>query len=242
MQPGDRDQSVRMSIISEFSKMELKQEESRQDNPSMRVAITAFLSTVIYSELGPGGGNPWWIPYRGNTAENLAASNKMIYECDALLGAPSAVDCDHIEWSELAPDSDTLYVAPGVVTFLHQNSCYLAVTASTALTLTWQQIRVALDTLLHACIENPVSTSSGGRAFYGAPKSPLGTNGNFKNRRRDEVTMLNALPPPVTLTVFQQTEPWTSTMGELISCTWKAVQNRVSITTCSTAKVGKFNK
>ena len=62
-----------------------------------------------------GGSRPWWqFP--------KAAADEMTYECDASLGSPSEADCSHIEWSELLPDSDSLHVGPGAVTFLHSST------------------------------------------------------------------------------------------------------------------------
>jgi hypothetical protein len=58
-----------------------------------------------------GKTTPWW----GATA---GLADEMTYECDSTLGAPSAVDCAQVEWSQLGPDEDTISIGAGVVKFL----------------------------------------------------------------------------------------------------------------------------
>ena len=201
--------------------------------PGSTAYRSAFTSSFLYRSIAQEGyltDTTWWNVAISPTQQSaLEASNKMTYECDAGLGSPSTVDCTKLEWSELGVGSDTVKVAPGVVTFLHQGTCNLAITATTALVLTWEQIRAAVSTLLSICVDNPYDSSQGGRAFYGAP--PM-TASNRRIRKR-QISGLDALPPGANMTVFEQTEPWTSPEAELQSCTWKAISKRLSIKTCS---------
>lgn len=173
-----------------------------------------------------GGNTPWW------SLSVDPASDKMTYECDEDLGRPKETDCTHIEWNLLGPPSDSLTVGPGITTFLHQSSCFLAISASVRIVLTWQQVRTAVDTLMNVCIGHPYQTPRGGRAFFGPPPaiSPRPGIG-----RREKLTGLNALPPHANVTIFKQTEAWRSAEDELKSCTWKAVVSGKSVSTCDTA-------
>ena len=62
----------------------------------------------------PGGTNTWWAPPQ-------SYSNSMEYECDAHLGAPSIIDCNHLQWDELGPPSDTVTVSPSIAKSLHSS-------------------------------------------------------------------------------------------------------------------------
>lgn len=50
-------------------------------------------------------GKPWW-------ALALPLGDTMSYECNAKLGSPRAVDCGHVENSQLGYPSDTLILEP----------------------------------------------------------------------------------------------------------------------------------
>lgn len=169
---------------------------------------------------------PWW------RYPVITASDEMTYECDASLGNPSAADCTNIEWSQLGPPSDSLTVQPGNTKFFHSGSCYLAVSASLTTVLTWDQVQTALATLMNICIQLPFQASRGGRAYFGP--QPQQISGRRK-KRQPGLTGLNALPPHVNLTVFQQTDPWTNPAEERTSCTWKAAASRKAISSCQTA-------
>ena len=168
---------------------------------------------------------PWW------RYPVMTTPNEMTYECDASLGNPSAADCTNIEWNQLGPPSDSLTVQPGNTKFFHSGSCYVAVSASLTTVLRWDQVQTALATLMNICIQLPFQASHGGRAYF-RPRT-LQISGR-KKKRQTSLTGLNALPPHVNLTVFQQTEPWTNPAQELTSCTWKAASNRKAISSCQT--------
>ena len=75
----------------------------------------------------------------------------MNYECDASLGSPAEVDCT---WNQLTSASDTLTVGLGEVTFLHANTCYLAISAAVNLVLNWSQIRTAVRSFLNQYVRS----------------------------------------------------------------------------------------
>ena len=184
-----------------------------------------FFRTETAAEMARGGRKTW---FPATAMANVQTPYDMAYECDASLGSPSATDCSQLEWSQLGPPSDSVSVGPGNATFVHSDSCYLAISASTDLVLSWQQIRAAVEALLAICIMHPYSSPQGGRAYYQVQPSMI-----EGRRRKRDVTGLNALPPHANLTMFEQTKPWTNLEDELKSCTWQAASNRRAISTCN---------
>ena len=174
---------------------------------------------------------PWWRPQPRN-------SNQMSYLCDDGLGNPSFFDCLQVQLNQLNHPGDSLTVGPGLVQFLHSNNCFVAVSATVDLVLTWSQIRIAIATLMGTCVNQPYHTDSrGGRAYHkSAPASSVPPNRDKSARRKrnpDELTGLNALPPGTNVTIFEQSEPWTNESDELRSCTWLAVSNEHSVKSCA---------
>ena len=226
--PGDQHPSVPLAISYLF------EQQSKTQPVDSHEHFVSLMESALYQ--GDASGQPgpraWWD--RGSIGSEsaqrtLLASDHMTYECDSKLGNPSNIYCSQIERSQLGPPSDTLTVAPEATTFLHQEDCYLAITASIALVLTWQQIKAALDTLLNSCVNRPYSASQGGRAFFGTPSYP-----DISIKKRDTVSGLDALPPHANITIFKQREVWSDPVGELSSCTWKAIEQGVSVSTCNT--------
>ncbi len=80
-------------------------------------ALKAKLSSIVHrmvlvsQKMTPGGKTPWW-------QQVPDSADEMTYECDAKLGAPSAVDCAKVEYGELGADDDTISVGAGVVKLL----------------------------------------------------------------------------------------------------------------------------
>lgn len=155
---------------------------------------------------------------------------EMTYKCDANLGSPPVMACTQIEWNQLSPSSDTLNVGPGV-TFLHSNSCYLAISVTIALVLTWEQIRTAVATLMNVCIHTPYLAPQGGNAYWTPPAQRI-SGKKTKKRQSQTLSGLNALPPHVNITIFEQREAWKNPIDELKTCTWQAVAHGTPIRTC----------
>ena len=179
--------------------------------------------TLMSFSMTRGSHRPWW------GGHSPAPQDEMTYECDDLLGNPSVADCSRIEWNQIGPATDTIAVGPGV-TFLHSNSCYLAISATISLVLAWEQVRAALATLMNVCIQHPYQPPQGGRAYFGAQRKRVS---GHKSRRRSSPTGLNALPPHANITIFQQSEAWTNPADELRTCTWKAVLGGRSVKSCN---------
>ena len=172
-----------------------------------------------------GGTTPWW------NLQTDSSDGQVHYECDTWLGNPSANDCTQIEWSQLEPaGSDSVVVGPQSPTFLHQNTCFLAISSTSSIILTWTQIQTAVEALVNICIQAPVEAASGGRAFYEQTPAKR-TN---RERRDGGITGLNALPPGVTIYIFEQQETWINNVAELTSCTWEAVFKQLPVSRCAT--------
>ena len=164
----------------------------------------------------------WWDAFPSQYPDSPASD--MTYACDANLGAPSAADCTQLAYSGLGPPSDTVLVGPGSGTkFVSLNSCNVGITALTAITLPWTQIQAGLSSLVDNCVSHPLHPSRGGRAFAGqAPFS--GAKGS--KRATSQVTGIDALPPGVTMTLFEQNPSASKDPeAELRSCAWTQANN-----------------
>ena len=214
--PGDFDPGITGEILGRFAALK---SYSRPESVTMLLSQAGSLVWLARTKrMQLGGRIPWWAP-------ETDSSSEMSYECDVGLGSPSMTDCAQLQWSQLGPPSDTVAIGPGQVTFLHLNACYLAISASVALVLTWAQVRAALLTLFGVCVYNPAGPAQGGRAYFTTRP---------KGRSRD-LTSSNALPPHANVTIFEQSELWTNPTNELHSCTWRAVKNGLSVKTCNRA-------
>ena len=176
---------------------------------------------------GDGYGNPWWGMYGLGSSSPLSKATTT-YKCDAKLGRPQHVDCSMLQYSQLDHEDDRLTLQPGLSKFLHSQTCNIGISVSRSTSVTWRQIKAAVDTIIEACVNNPLTSATGGRAFYGHQN---GFNIDIfgKKRKRDPDSM-NALPLGVNITLFQQFEsfPTPPTDGEeMESCTWlKALHNQ----------------
>ena len=175
MQPGDNDPAIAEALSA------YNLNRNRNKNTHNSAAALANEENIKTwndqaARMGRGETTSWWdIPDAAND------NDEMNYECDANLGSPAEVDCTQIEWNQLSPDSDTLLVGPVMTTFLHSNTCYLAISASKPLVLTWNEIRIAFSTLMNACIQPPYGSPQGGRAYYRPPQR-IGRRQEYRKR------------------------------------------------------------
>ena len=118
---------------------------------------------------------------------------------------------------------------------LREDSCGLTVTAAVPVVLLISQIADAFAALLGTCIEVPISSPHGGRAYYGVHPTPSSINiqdlfgPSKKKRDASGVSGLNALPLHVNMTIFAHAS------SAKISCEEQAAEQRRPLTSCETA-------
>ena len=137
----------------------------------------------------------WWDPFE---------SSEMTYECDASLGNPRLSDCIQLAYSELGPLSDMLAVGPGVTKVLSSDTCHAAISASVPVVITWDQVKTAMMALVSTCINNPLHSTQGGRAYYNSKVAVMGSSrptGRRRKRKRTPTTAIDVLPPHVNITI-----------------------------------------
>ena len=176
-QPGDYDPSVPLAIAS-YNLLLNRNKHTHNSPEALRAEAAQQVWTDQANRMGRGNTVPWW-----DLDPNALSHDEMMYECDADLGSPSQVDCTQIEWNQLTPASDTLTVGPGHTLFLHSNTCYLAISATIAIVLNWNQIRTAVAALTAMCVQAPFGPPQGGRAYYQPPQRI-----SRRRERRDDLT------------------------------------------------------
>ncbi len=156
----------------------------------------------------------------------------MTYECDAKLRNPQHVDCSQLQYSQMDPISDSLSLEPGLTKFLHSETCNIGISVIKSTTVTWKQIKSAVDEIIEISVDSPLRKAVGGRASYG--HQALFDIGLGKRRKRD-ADSLTALPPGVNVTLFQQLEYFPTfppDSEELKSCTWQNALDKQDVRPC----------
>ena len=174
-----------------------------------------------------------WYGRPGNPPET-AYENMMTYECDAKLGNPRQTDCGHLRSSQLRGLSDTVSLQAGTVRFFDADTCSIGIFALASVTLTWQQVLAALDDLVEICVNNPLGTAVGGRAFNGR-QAAIDIGRRRRRRKRRGSIALNALPPHVNISLFQPFERFPDVSNpakEVQSCTWQKVLAHQDVRLC----------
>ncbi|MCJ1256455.1 hypothetical protein MMC24_004276 [Lignoscripta atroalba] len=219
--PGDTDPAIPLFLTDVEQDMAL---EGHLNNPNGAAITNHFIASAVRlsmrsQEMRRGGSLKWW--------ETISPpADEMKYECDTKLGSPALVDCTKIEWQRLGPTSETVTLGPAATKFFSSNTCYLAISASEALTLGWSQLQTALETLMNTCVLHPLQPPLGGKAFFEVQTVPFCRK---RTKRADDLTGLNALPPHVNLTIFAHEA------SSEVACEWQAAQNGRPVSSCTTA-------
>lgn len=103
-------------------------------------------------------------------------------------------------------------------------TCTLGISSTVATSITWALLLAAFDTLLNLCVQNPIQSAKGGRAYYGQQAMSSWVNG-----KRDSVNGVSgsdALPPGINATIFRHNSK------SSISCEWRLAQEGKNITMC----------
>ena len=219
--PGTYDPEIALALWGASNLAATFLPENSQDHRVLLARADLWRSNAHRMTRGPSE-RPWFM------FSSSSDVDEMIYECDSNLGNPAMSDCAQIEWSQLGHPSDSLTIGPEA-TFLHFNTCTLAISATLTIVLLWQQIQTASAMLMDTCIQYPYLAPRGGRAYYNMASSHVD---GAKSKRQSNVTGQNALPPHANVTIFEQRQGWTSASAELNSCTWKAVQAGQPVKPC----------
>ena len=177
-------------------------------------------------------GNSWYGTHGPGSSSPLSKATT-IYKCDAKLGRPQQVDCSLLQYSQLDPENDQLPLQPGLTKFLHSQTCNIGISVSKSTTVTWRQIKTAVDAIIEACVNNPLKSATGGRAFYG--RQNRFNIDIFGKRRKRDSDSLNALPLGVNITLFQQFESFPTPPTddeESESCTWLKALDGQDVRSC----------
>ena len=223
--PGNTDPQIPMSFARTTQRAREGEAGPVSDILNQIIQIEEYW-TRIGEGMQRGSSKTWW------QLISPPPQAEMTYQCDANLGSPPTVDCTQIEWSQLGSPSDTLSIGRGV-TFFHSNTCYLAISTTVAMVVSWNQIRTAVATLVNMCIQNPYQPAQGGTAYYSPQPVQAGGRNKKKMRRDSDITGLNALPSGLKLFMFEQSEAWTNPTEELNTCAWQAVLKGRSLTACN---------
>ncbi|MCJ1241188.1 hypothetical protein MMC14_009192 [Varicellaria rhodocarpa] len=220
--PGDYDPMIPLKLYE-------SQRDHKGSLPPSDTNPFSKLYLAMSLELGDLS-TTWWnllptyVPLATTTSSSSSSADddKMIYQCDATLGAPAEVDCIHLEYSQFGAPSDTVAVEAHNPKNLSLNTCTLSVSSSTSILLTWGQIGAALNALIGICMTSPLGGSAkGGRALYGTQAFSL--QGKTRRKRGKQTVSgelsslsylswsvlkewgqgLNALPPGVNITLSQ---------------------------------------
>lgn len=240
--PGDDDPATGGAIFTSVHEALLNM---RRDSPAWdRVHNTAEQIGYRWSQMRRSRSSyvTWW-GVLGSHPET-ARDSTMTYECDAKLGNPRQVDCSHLRYSQLQTLSDSVSLIAGTTKFFAADTCSIGISALTSVTLTWKQVLAAVEDLIEICVNNPLATAVGGRAFYGrqALSDIGGRRKRDKGRGKDNVRSdiaLHALPPTVNISLFQQLEKLpdvSNPVEEVKSCTWQKVVAHQDVRKCRGAQ------
>ena len=144
----------------------------------LRSCANQFRNIGLALERGSVPRIPWW---QGTSLSPV----EMNYTCDISLGTPKLADCSSIEYSKLGAPSDRLTISPGVPKLISSGMCSVVVSTVSSISISWQQVHLALDALINLCISNPGQPSSGGMAHYTSqavlPRSTRRGEGTISN-------------------------------------------------------------
>ena len=177
-------------------------------------------------------GNPWY-GMHGLGSSSPPSKATTTYKCDTKLGRPQHVDCSQLQYAQLDHEDDRLPLQPGLTKFLHSQTCNVGISVSRSTSVTWRQIKAAVDEIIEVCVNNPLTLATGGRAFYG-PQTGFNIGIAGKRRKRDSDSP-NALPLGVNITLFQQFENFPTPptdSEEMESCTWLKALHGQDVRSC----------
>lgn len=238
-EPGDTDIGVANKLL-QFAR-ELWDEEPVQARKNYFLALSERFWDKVQEMTGRE--DIYWF-------DSIRSTREMEYECDSKLDGPAVVDCAKLEYQGFVDGTvkftkgETKYFKPRYHHFnygssfdseAHANAgqldtCGLAVSANKPMTLTWDQISTAFNTLFNLCIDGPFFTAKGGHALFSAHPQEIFGRKRRKGKRDDRVSGTNALPQGSRMDLWKH-----GGNGAKLDCEFKAVLLGQDLNQCATS-------
>ena len=94
-------------------------------------------------------------------------------------------------------------------------------------TIMWAHLIAAFETLNMFCVQNPIKSIKGGRAYYGKQTVSSWINGKAKRDATDDaVNATEALPPGINATVFKHNPK------SQLACEWTLAEEGKNLSSC----------
>ena len=106
-------------------------------------------------------------------------------------------------------------------------TCALGVSSLTPTTIIWAHLLAAFDALNMLCVQNPISSVKGGRAYFGKQPESSWINGKVKKDSVDDsINGTEALPPGINATIFKHNP------NSQLACEWTLAGEKKDISSC----------
>ncbi|KAL8707691.1 MAG: hypothetical protein Q9220_007310 [cf. Caloplaca sp. 1 TL-2023] len=193
--PGDTDVHVADRVLM-FART-LWADETRPAHQSWYWGLAEMMEAKV-AEMSPDREDvKWW--------EDVDPSrrNLMEYSCTKEVQGPTAADCAKLQYQGLG--QGTVKFGEGESKFFNQGKSHIFPLSSLkGITLDWNQITTAFDTLVTLCVDDPLNIATGGYAKYSAnPGLKVFGRNIGKSRRGTDITGMNALPAGVFIHVWK---------------------------------------
>lgn len=242
MQPGDTDPNIASRLSNYATNLSTHYPDSDEEDRKLHFLDEAKRLRNRALDMIRGGEVFWWWDIdlvdmsesssNEGEMEDTATSppsnspkNKMTYLCDADLGSPQANDCEKLAWSGLKPPDSVETLKPEIPNIYTSGSCALGISSPVATKITWAHLLAAFETINTLCVQNPLKSVKGGRAYFGTQNV-----GSWINGKRDSVGGVNgseALPLGVNATVWKH-----STKNVNLYCEWQLAMEGKDVSDC----------
>ena len=250
-QPGDTEPEIAGCLSSHAANISQEYLEQEQLGKAEHFLNEARFLRDRAVEMSRGGYVSWWFDVNGegtssetptetdmdDTASSPPAqtpdgvfkmdAGNMTYQCDTDLGSPQAMDCEKLVWSGLKTPDSIEALKPNTPNIYTSGTCALGISSPIATTISWAHLLAAFETLNNLCVQNPISSIKGGRAYYGSQSVSSWFNG-----KRDSVAGVNgseALPVGVNATVWRHDAGNSATL----KCEWELAMEGKKVSECA---------
>lgn len=106
-------------------------------------------------------------------------------------------------------------------------TCALGVSSLTPTTIVWAHLLAAFNALNMLCVQNPIKSVKGGRAYFAKQPVSSWINGKVKKDSVDDsINGTEALPPGINATIFEHNPK------SQLACKWTLAEERRNISSC----------